>query len=452
MQKRKRMSRIVASFTGLFLTMALLAACGAGTTGGSTGSTGGGNSSGGTKTIEIGSEFPTSGADTTSGKPAEEGVDLAVQQANASNFLPGYKFVHVKKDDVGTGGTHDATVGQNNVQGLVGDALVAGFVGPLNSSVALAEMPVANRGPLAMISPSNTNDCLTSDMPASECGGANSKLSELRPTNKVTYFRTATPDQYQGKALAEFAYNTQKYRNVYVIDDTEAYGVGLAANFISTWKSLGGTIIDHQSIKTTGSYENILTEIAGKHPDAIFFGGNDSTGGITIRQQMKTIAGLQNVPFLVGDGAKTSALAKNIKPLGGGAVYGSIPGADPAQNPKFQDFYNAYTKAYGADQYGAYSAGGYDDANILLQAIKIAIQQKNAVAPKDSNDSSTATTFRQAVIDALKSSSFSYDGVTGHVTFDQNGDTVSHIVSIYTLGDLTKADGWKYLSQIDASK
>jgi branched-chain amino acid transport system substrate-binding protein len=167
---------------------------------------------------------------------------------------------------------------------------------------------------------------------------------------------------------------------------------------------------------------------------------------------MKTIAGLQNVPFLVGDGAKTSALAKNIKPLGGGAVYGSIPGADPAQNPKFQDFYNAYTKAYGADQYGAYSAGGYDDANILLQAIKIAIQQKNAVAPKDSNDSSTATTFRQAVIDALKSSSFSYDGVTGHVTFDQNGDTVSHIVSIYTLGDLTKADGWKYLSQIDASK
>ena len=451
MQKRKRMSRIMASFTGLFLTMALLAACGAGT-GSSTGSTGGGNSSGGTKTIEIGSEFPTSGSDTTSGKPAEEGVDLAVQQANASNFLPGYTFVHVKKDDVGTGGTHDATVGQNNVQALVGDALVAGFVGPLNSSVALAEMPVANRAPLAMISPSNTNDCLTSDTPAFECGGTNSKLSELRPTEKVTYFRTATPDQYQGKALAEFAYTTQKYRSVYVIDDTETYGVGLATNFITNWQKLGGTVLGHQSIKTTGSYENILTEIAGKHPDAIFFGGNDSTGGITIRQQMKSIAGLQNVPFLVGDGAKTSALAKDIEPLGGGAVYGSIPGADPSQNPNFQKFYSDYTKAYGTDQYGAYSAGGFDDANILLQAIKIAIQQKNAVAPKDSNDSATATTFRQAVIDVLKSSSFSYDGVTGHVSFDQNGDTVSHLVSIYTLGDLTKADGWKYLNQIDASK
>jgi branched-chain amino acid transport system substrate-binding protein len=451
MQKRKRMSRIVASFTGLFLTMALLAACGAGT-GGSTGSTGGGNSSGGTKTIEIGSELPTSGADTSTGKPAEDGVELAIRQANDSNFLPGYKFVHVKKDDVGANGTHDQTSGQNNMQQLVGDALVAGVVGPINSNVALSEMPVANRAPLAMISPSNTNDCLTSNTPAFECGGTNSKLSELRPTNKVTYFRTATPDQYQGKALADFAYNTQKYRKVYVIDDTETYGVGLATNFVETWKNLGGTVLGQSSIKTTGSYQNILTEIAGMHPDVIFFGGNDSTGGITIRQQMKSVAGLQNTPFLVGDGAKTSALAKAIKPLGGGPVFGSIPGANPEQSSKYQSFYNDYVKAFGADQYGAYSAGAYDDANILLQAIKVAVQQNNAVAPKDSSDSATANTFRQAVIDALKSPSFSYTGVTGSVTFDPNGDTVSHIVSIYTLGDLTKADGWQFLNQVYASK
>ena len=444
MQKRKRMSRIVASFTALFLTMALLAACGAGT-GGTTTTTGG------SKTIKIGSEFPTSGSDTSTGKPAENGVDLAIKQANASNFVPGYTFVHVRKDDVGASGTHDQGVGQNNVQALVGDALVAGFVGPINSSVALSEMPVANHAPLAMISPANTNDCLTSDTPAFECGGANSKLTELRPTGKVTYFRTATPDQYQGKALADFAYTTQKYRTVYVIDDTETYGVGLATNFVTTWKKLGGTVLGQSSIKTTGSYENILTEIAGKHPDAIFFGGNDSTGGITIRQQMKSVAGLQNTPFLVGDGAKTSALAKAIKPLGGAAVYGSIPGADPEQSSQYQTFYSAYTKAYGADQYGAYSAGGYDGAKILLQAIKDAVQ-KNVAVPKDSGDSATANTFRQAVIDAIKSPSVPYEGVTGKISFDQNGDTVSHIVSIYTLGDLTKADGWKFLNQIDASK
>ncbi|BCL79444.1 branched chain amino acid ABC transporter substrate-binding protein [Ktedonobacteria bacterium brp13] len=446
MQKRTRTSRIFASLSGLFLSMVLLAACGAGTGGG--GGTGGGTSTG-PVTIEIGSELPTTGGDTSTGKPAQNGVALAIQQANASNFLPGYKFVLVPKDDVGVNGTHDPTVGQKNINDLVGDAQVAGIVGPINSSVALAEMPTANRAPITLLSPANTNDCLTNNVPAAECGGSNNQIPVLRPTGNVTYFRTATLDQYQGKALADFAYQTKHYHSVYVIDDTETYGVGLAGNFINTWKSLGGTVIDHASIKSTGSYENILTTIAAKHPDAIFFGGNDSTGGITIRQQMAHVPGLENTPFIVGDGAKTVQLAKDIKPLNGGPVFGSIPGSDPEQSASYSKFFSDYAAAFGSGQYGAYSAGGYDDASILLQAIKAAVNNK-AVAPKNSNDAATAKTFRQAVIDAMKT--ISYTGVTGHQAFDQNGDTTDQIVSIYTLGDLTKADGWSFITQINATK
>jgi len=426
--------------------MVLLAACGAGT--GGSGGTGGGTTTG-PVTIEIGSELPTTGGDTSTGKPAEDGVALAIQQANATNFLPGYKFVQVKKDDVGLNGTHDPTTGQKNISDLVGDAQVAGIVGPINSSVALAEMPTANRAPIALLSPANTNDCLTNNVPAAECGGSNNQIPVLRPTGKVTYFRTATLDQYQGKALADFAYQTKNYRSVFVIDDTETYGVGLAGNFINSWRSLGGTVINHVSIKSTGSYENILTEIAAKKPDFIFFGGNDSTGGITIRQQMAHVPGLENTPFVVGDGAKTAQLAKDIKPLNGGPVFGSIPGTDPAQSTLYSKFFSDYTAAFGSGQYGAYSAGGYDDAKIILQAIKTAVDNK-AVAPKNSNDATTAATFRQAVIDAMKT--ISYTGVTGHQAFDQNGDTTDQIVSIYTLGDLTKADGWSFITQINATK
>lgn len=445
MQKRKRVTRIWASFTGLLLTMVLLAACGAGTAG-----TGGGSTTNsGPITIKIASELPTTGGDTTTGKPAENGIALAIQQANASNLLPGYKFVHVPKDDVGVNGTHDPTVGQKNVNDLIGDAQVAIILGPINSSVAVAEMPTANRAPIGIISAANTNDCLTGDTPAFECGGTNSRLSVLRPTNKVTYFRTATPDQYQGKALASFGYKTKGYRSAYVIDDTETYGAGLAGNFISTWKSLGGTVLGHSSIKSTGSYENILTDIAGKKPDVIFFGGNDSTGGITIRQQMAHVAGLANTPYLVGDGGKTLQLAKSIKPLAGGPVYGSIPGANPEQSSQYTTFFNDYTKAFGSGQYGAYSAGSYDDAQIALQAIKAAVNNKVPV-PTNSNDTAAAQKFRQAVIDALKT--VSYDGVTGHQSFDANGDTTNHTVSVYTLGDLSKADGWTFISGVDASK
>ena len=444
---RRPPSRILASMIGFSLIISILAACGAGTTQTNTGNGNGGTTQ--TITIKIGSELPTTSGDASTGKPAEDGVALAIKEANDSNLLPGYKFVQVTKDDVGANGTHDPTVGQKNVTDLIGDAQVAGIVGPINSSVALAEIPTTNKAPIALISPSNTNDCLTKETPAFECGGANSKIAALRPTGKVTYFRTATIDQYQGAALAVYGYKNKNYRTAYVIDDTEAYGVGLAKNFTTYWQKLGGKIVGSASIKQTNSYENILTEIAGKKPDVIMFGGNDSTGGITIRQQMKSVAGLSNTPFLAGDGSKTSALAKAVKPLGGGPVLASIPGIDPNQSSTSKAFFDAYTKQFGADAIGAYSAGGYDCAKILLQAIKTAVQDKKAAAPKDANDDTGASTFRQAVIDAVQN--IQYDGVTGHHSFDKNGDTSNHFVSLYTIGDLNTGDGWKYLEQIDTS-
>lgn len=438
---RRLSPRIFASIVGFTLVMTILAACGAGAATTQT-------ANNGPITIKIGSEFPTTAADESSGKPAQNGVALAVQLANANNFLPGYKFVLVPKDDVGNGGTHDSTVGQQKVTELIGDAQVAGIVGPLNSSVALTEIPTTNRSGIALISPANTNDCLTKATPAIECGGTKNQVPSLRPSNKITYFRTATLDQYQGAALALYGYKTKGYKSAYVINDTETYGVGLANNFTSYWTKLGGTILGTASAKSTNSYENILTQIAAKNPDVIFFGGNDSTGGITVRQQMKSIAGLGNTPLLAGDGYQTTTAAKDIKPLGGGHVYTSIPGIDPSKSPGYASFYAAYTKAFGASNFGSYSAGGYDDGNILLQAIKTVIKGNKATPPTDANGNASA--FRQAVIDAVQG--IKYVGLTGTHSFDANGDTTNHFVSLYAISsDVSTGTGWTFLDQIDTS-
>src|SRR5207302_8120632 len=108
-------------------------------------------------------------------------------------------------------------------------------------------------------------------------------------------------------------------------------------------------------------------------------GGNDSTGGTTIREQMNKITGLEKTPFVVGDGTKTSTFAKSVIPLGGGSVYGSVPGLDTSQVSKAKAFLDGYQKKYG--NVGAYSGGGYDDAWILLQAIKTVVQDKHVNAP-----------------------------------------------------------------------
>src|SRR5205807_276339 len=154
--RRRSWSRIFALTMGIPLLLAILAACGAGTSTSSSSSTPTGST-----TIKIATELPVSGKDTSSGKPAENGAHLAVDEANKNHTIPGYTLVFEPKDDVGPSGTNDPAVGAQNVRALIGDALVAGIVGPFNSAVAKAEMPITNQAPLAQISPANTNTCLT---------------------------------------------------------------------------------------------------------------------------------------------------------------------------------------------------------------------------------------------------------------------------------------------------
>lgn len=439
---QKRWSRIFALAMAIPLLLAVLAACGAGT-----GGNPGGNTSG-PIVIKIGSDFPVSGKDESAGKPAENGAHLAVDEANANHVIPNVNFVFVPKDDVGASGSHDGATGQKNVTDLIGDAQVAGIVGPLNSSVAVSELPVTNQAPIALLSPANTNDCLTQSSPESGCSGANDKIPTYRPTGKVTYFRIATRDFYQGGALADFGFKTKGYKKVYIIDDTETYGVGIASAFENEWKKLGGTVIARKSEPpTTTSFVNLLTEVASTNPDVIFFGGNDSTGGTPIRQQMMQVPALKNTPFIAGDGTQTSAFAKAIQPLGGGPVFTSVAAVDITQlGGVAQDFISRYSAKYGANNISSYSGGAYDCAKIIIQGIKTAMS-KGATPPKDSADAAGAKTFRQAVIDAIQG--IDYTGVTGHHTFDQNGDTTNRVITIKTIGDVNVGDGWKFVNQVN---
>lgn len=429
---QKRTLRIFALIMGLPLLLAMLAACGAGTTtGGNTG-----NASKGSTTIKVATDLPVSGGDASIGKPTENGARLAVDQANDKKTIPGITLQLVANDDVGVGGVHDPNKGANNITSAIGDYLVAGVVGPFNSNVARAEMPIANNAPIALISPSNTNPCLTQNTKASGCDGDNDKISVYRPSGKTTYFRVVTTDNLQGPAAADYLYNQQKYKKVYVIDDTETYGVGLAKYFIPEWQKLGGTVIDHKSIKSTNSYVGLLTEAASTKPDVIYFAGNFSTGGTLIRKQMQQVQGLQNVGFAGGDGIQDSSFATAVGTTGG-PVFATVPAVDPSASPPAKDFITAYTAKYGT--IGAYSAPAYEAMNVLIQSIKIALSKTSA--PKDTGDAAQGKIFRQAVIDGIQG--LSYDGILGHTGFDQNGDTTNKSLTIYQVALVDNKIGWK---------
>lgn len=416
----RRSPRLFALTLGIALLMGLLAACGG--TGTST------NPTTTNTVIKVGTEFPTSGGDTDIGTSTRNGAQLAVEQANANHTIPNVTLQFVPKDDVGPSGTHDGPTGAANVQALAGDAQVAGIVGPLNSSVALAEMPVANRANIALISPANTNPCLTKRGAAYGCIGISDYVPTVRPTGNVTYFRLAATDDNQGPAMADYLFNTLRLKTAYVIDDTEAYGAGLAKYFVQEWTKLGGTVIDGQShsVKSTTDYTNLLTAAAAKKPDVLYFGGNYSTGGTVIQKQMMTIPGLQKTVYAGGDGMSGSQPFYNQIVGNNGQFYLTIAAPDASKIPAAAKFISDYKARFKADA-GPYSAQSFDSMNVLIQAIKTALTTtKPATSPSDTTNGNA---FRQAVINALKQTS--YNGVTGHIGFDQNGDTTNRVFTIY---------------------
>jgi branched-chain amino acid transport system substrate-binding protein len=386
------------------------------------------------KTVTIGVDLPLSGGEFANGDPQEKGIKLAVDQANASGGVGGYTIKLNMKDDA-VNGQHNVQQGASNVNTLAADPSVIGIVGPWNSNVAAAQIPITNTAGLLQCSPGTTNPSLTK--PAY---GA-LELRKANPT-KINYVRVATTDDIQGFAGAEFAYTDLGKRGVYVVDDTGTYGKGLADVFVASFTKLGGTVVKVDGAPpTTTDYTPLLTAALALKPDYVYFGGNTPTGGGLLRKQMPQ-AGLGSIDFGGGDGivdGTGDVKGSFISVVGAGAAnsYGTIAGAHDMANAAA--FAATYQKAYG-EAPGIYSIYAYSCTQIILNALQ--------------NVASTATTpaaLREAVRAYAVDPSNKVDTEMGSITFDSNGDVTSHFISFYKT-DMTAASGkgdWVFVRQQD---
>ena len=250
-----------------------------------------GASGGGGIAVKIGIELPMTGGEAPNGVPTANGVQLAVQDIQ----VPGFTVTISQQDDA-VNGKHDATQGAKNMATLVNDSQVLFVVGPYNSSVAQTEIPVSNAAGLMQCSPANMAVQLTKPW-------GSAKPTDLRKTNpdKIAYVRVATTDDNQGSGMADIAYNTIGAKSVYVLDDTQTYGKGLADAFTNTFTKFGGTLLkrDGVSDKTT-DFTSYVTTAKGLNPAVVAYGGVTTSGLGLFRKQMAA-QGLQTIPFVGGD-------------------------------------------------------------------------------------------------------------------------------------------------------
>jgi serine/threonine protein kinase/ABC-type branched-subunit amino acid transport system substrate-binding protein len=403
-------------------------------TGGGTSTPGGsGQTTGGSSKlcngqISIASDLPTTGTDGTEGLPAQNGVQLAVNQANLGG---GYTLSLIPYNDVSAAlGKHDPDQGAKNVTDMVSNKCILGMIGPFNSNVAKAEIPISEAAGMVMISPSNTNPGLTIQATAKDNGIAWEALHP-KGANPETYFRLPGNDVAQGKLDADLVFDTLGARRVYVIDDQETYGVGLANYFMAEFQARGGFIVSHDGIPANdiAIIPALAAKIISFKPDAVFYGGVTSTGGGTLKAQL--VANGYTGPMVGGDGI---ALDPAFLQQAGSAADGTYasnaaPDLSTLTSGAAAQFVNDYKTAFPGQDLGAYSAYSYDAANILIAAIKTVI-------------SSGKDLTRDGVIAGVQT--IQYTGITGNISFDQHGDNAHPLFSLYEV----QGGKWFFLKEV----
>ena len=398
---------------------------------GACGGGGGGNLN---KAIQIAVELPFQGSDKAASDPILDGIRLAVKQAGGK---VGDFTITVPKSavyDDALNGAHDPQTGAGNMTKIVADPAYVAVIGPLNSGVAKAQIPISNAAGLLQCSPANTNTDLTK--------GA--KAAELR-TKPNNYIRVVTNDAVQGPAAAAYIITTLKKKSVYIIDDTETFGKGVADSFEAEFKARGGTVVQHDAApKTTQDYVSIMTAAKALNPESIYFGGVTATGGARILLAASQV-GLGDIPYVGPDGindgnGETQNSFLNLAAAAAKNTYSTLAGpGDFEGKAKFDADYKA---EYGKDPTG-YAGQGFACAQVVLDALK------RAIATNPASDAA----LREAVRAAGTDTSITYTLDVGKVSFDKDGDTSQLIVSIYSV-DPAGANGkgdWKYETQIDAA-
>lgn len=336
------------------------------------------------QTVTIGFGGPLTGQVAHVGKDAENGVRLAIDDANAANIKINGQPVHFVLDAEDDAADPKTAV---SIAQKFADAKVNGVVGHMTSGATIPASKVYANAGIPQVSESATNP-------------------EFTRQGFATAFRVIGDDSYVGRVVAQYIAKTKGFRRVAIVDDRTAYGGGLADVVATELKAAGVDVVDREYVTDkTIDFRGILTGIKSKNVQAIFYGGVDAQAG-PLRKQMVSLA--MKMP-LVGSAIETD---KFIQLAGLDAAEGTVSaesGQPLERMPRGKDFEQKFKKYGDVVLYAPYA---YDATWALINAMKLA----NSTNPAQ-------------YLPAMKKVDF--DGVTGKIAFDNKGDLRTANVTLY---------------------
>ncbi|MFK4759349.1 ABC transporter substrate-binding protein [Microbacterium sp. ZW T5_45] len=405
-------SRAAKVFAGIALVSAsalVLAGCSSTPSDSSTGDSGG--SSGADLTLKLGSLLPQTGSLAFLGPPMESGVGLAVQEINDADA--GITIDLTAEDE----GDTDTKAYETSITKLQGAGVTA-IVGAAASGVSKLILDGNVAAGILQISASNTSPDFTDW------------------DDDGLYFRTAPSDLLQGEVLGNLIAEDGA-KSLGIIYQNDAYGTGLDAAIKSTFESTGGEVVAEASFNVgDAQFDAQVATIAAANPDAV---------AIVSFEQFKTIA-----PLLVNAGVsadKFYMVDGNLSDYGDELPV-SLEGAQgtkagPALADDFTERLQTFWTGEGNAEVKDFTyAGEAYDAVVLVALASLAagstegadIAAKMQEVSGGSGDGEKCTTFADCAKIINDGGTADYDGYSGDVTFDENGDPQGASIGIYKYG------------------
>jgi len=356
----------------------------------------------------IATDLPLEGSGRTQTSQMTRAVQFVLK---AHNWKAGkYSLAYQSCDDAtAQAGKWDSGKCSANANAYAQNSSVVGVIGTFNSGCAEIIVPVLNRasnGPIAMVSPANTYVGLTHPGPGTAAG----EPGKYYPTGKRNYARVVAADDYQGAADALLA-QSFKLKKVFILNDKEAYGQGVATNFKNAATKLGIKIAGFTAWDgKASSYEALAVKIKASGAQGVFLGGLVCENGGKLIKDIA--AGAPGVKIMAPDGfTPVSATVQGAGTASEGMTVSVAGLPNAALKGAGKAFVAAFTKAdhRPPDPYSVYAAQA---AEVMIQAIA------------QSNGSRSDVT-KQLFKVNLKGS------ILGNVSFNANGDVTANPVTIY---------------------
>jgi branched-chain amino acid transport system substrate-binding protein len=360
--------------------------------------------------VKIVSSLPRTGSAKQQSDTVVRGIRMAIEEAEGR--VGPFRIEYLDLDDAtAAAGQWTSEAEAANARRALQDPDVVAYLGTFNSGAAKVSMPILNLGDLLMVSPANTAVGLTK--PGL---GAPGEPDVYRPTGRINYTRVVPADDLQGPLSADWA-RGRGVKTVYILDDNEVYGKGIADLFDERCRELGIEVLGHDSIDAKAQeFKSLMASIKAKKPDLVYFGGTTQSKGGQLAKDMAS-AGIDAL-LMVPDGCREqvfidSAGAANLE----GRCFVTFGGLPPEKlTGKGQEFVERYRRKFGETP-EAYAVYGYEAASVALRAIREA-------GRKD----------RRAIADAALAIR-EFDGALGRWGFDANGDTTLRTLTVSGVRD-----------------